>query len=98
MLVQVYTAQSPEEALALAEAGVDHVGVTIADRGLPGEVDLGVGKGIVEALGGIATSVALTVDTDPVAVQTFVAGARPDTLHLCGSTVDFPNRQSTALN
>lgn len=90
MIVQVYTAQTPDEARAVAGLGVDHVGVTIADRGLPGEVSLARGKEIVESLRGVATSVALTVDTDAVAIRTFVAAVRPDMLHLCGSTVEFP--------
>ena len=38
------------EAEALAELGVDHVGVTISDRGLPGEVGLDTGKAIIERL------------------------------------------------
>jgi len=90
MLVQIYTAQSPEEAETLAELGVDHVGVTISDRGLPGEVGLDTGKAIIERLQGRAKSVALTVETDMVAIQAFVAAVRPDILHLCGDTVAFP--------
>lgn len=90
MIVQIYTAQSPDEAVALAGLGVDHVGVTIADRGLPGEVDLDTGREIVDALGDRATCVALTVETDPTAVQVFAAAVRPDILHLCGSTTEFP--------
>ncbi|MFP3915834.1 MAG: phosphoribosylanthranilate isomerase [Actinomycetota bacterium] len=90
MIVQVYTVQSAEEARAVAGLGVDHVGVTISERGLPGEVDLAAGREIVAALEGMASSVALTVETDPVAVQMFVAAVRPDILHLCGSTAEFP--------
>ncbi len=90
MIVQIYTAQSVEEALVLAEAGVDHVGITVSDRGLPGEIELDMGREIVEALRGRATSVALTVDTDLIAVEMFAAAVHPDILHLCGSTVAFP--------
>lgn len=89
MIVQIYTAQSVDEAVALAEAGVDHVGVTVSDRGLPGEIGLDAGRNIVQALKGRATSVALTVESDPLTVQTFVAALRPDILHLCGSTTEF---------
>lgn len=90
MIVQVYTAQSTDEALALADAGVDHVGITVSDRGLPGEIGLEPGREIVGALRGRARSVALTVDTEPVAVQALVAALHPDILHLCGSTTAFP--------
>lgn len=93
MIVQIYTAQSVDEALALAEVGVDHVGITVSERGLPGEIGLDQGRRILQALDGRATSVALTVETDPMAVQAFVAALRPDILHLCGSTTTFfPNR------
>jgi phosphoribosylanthranilate isomerase len=90
VIVQIYTAQTADEALALAEAGVDHVGITVSDRGLPGEVDLATGREIIATLRGHARSVALTVDTDPIGVQVFAAALVPDILHLCGSTVDFP--------
>lgn len=90
MIVQIYTVQSPGEARDVADAGADHVGVTISDRGLPGEVDLHRGREIVDSLRGIATSVALTVDTDPLAVRAFVAAVRPDILHLCGDTTRLP--------
>lgn len=90
MIVQIYTAQSVDEALALAGAGVDHVGITVAARGLPGEVHVTAGREIVAALRGRARSVALTVDTDPIAVQMLAAALVPDILHLCGSTVQFP--------
>lgn len=86
MIVQVYTAQHPEEAAALAELGVDHVGVTISDRGLPGEIDLDTGRAIAERISGRARMVALTVDTDPIDIEGFAAAVRPDILHLCGDT------------
>lgn len=90
MIVQIYTAQSVDESLALVEAGVDHVGITVSERGLPGEIDVATGRDIVAALRGHARSVALTVDTDPIAVRMFAAALVPDILHLCGSTVGFP--------
>jgi len=84
MKIQIYTVQTPEEALAVAALGVDHVGVTPDRRGLPGEVDLAPARAIVEALKGRALSVALTVESDPVAIQAMVRAVRPDILHLCG--------------
>jgi phosphoribosylanthranilate isomerase len=86
VIVQVYTAQHPDEAERLARLGVDHVGVTIADRGLPGEIDLATGRAVLDRLVGLARSVALTVDVDPIDVQGFAAAVRPDILHLCGDT------------
>lgn len=60
MKVQIYTAQTPEEARVLVALGVDHVGITPANLGLPGEVDVETARAIVEAISG-ATSVALSV-------------------------------------
>jgi phosphoribosylanthranilate isomerase len=82
--VQIYTAQSAAEATALAGLGVDHVGVTPTHVGLPGEVDDDVAAEICDALEGIATSVALSVETDLDAIEEMVRTVGPDILHLCG--------------
>ena len=82
--VQIYTAQSSDEAVDLARLGVDHVGVTPSDRGLPGEIDFGAAREICEALEGSATSVALSVETDIEPIITMVREVRPEILHLCG--------------
>ena len=84
MKTQIYTMQSPEEALTVARLGVDHVGITPSDIGLPGEVSLTVAREIVEAVKGAATSVALTVETDLDAIEAMVQAVHPDILHLCG--------------
>lgn len=87
MIIQVYTAQSVSEARALAGLGVDHVGVTISRRGLPGEIEDQVGKDIVSALAdSAALVVALTVETDLEAIRSFAREIQPDILHLCGDT------------
>lgn len=82
--------QSPEEALAVAALGVDHVGVTPAQRGLPGEVDVATARAIVEAVRGRALAVALTVENDPVAIEDMARAVRPDILHLCGLAGSLP--------
>ena len=84
MKIQIYTMQTPEEALAVAALGVHHVGVTPGQRGLPGEVDHGAARAIVEAVRGRAVAVALTVESDLDAIETMVRVVRPDILHLCG--------------
>lgn len=87
VIVQVYTAQTPTEAVEMSRLGVDHVGVTISRRGLPGEVGLEEGKEIIAAVeDSPAKSVALTVETDPSKICEFVVEVRPDVLHLCGDT------------
>lgn len=87
MITQVYTAQTPAEAVELSRLGVDHVGVTVSGRGLPGEVDIRVGKEIVTALTGSPSKcVALTVETGLHSIRDFARELRPDILHLCGDT------------
>lgn len=82
--VQIYTAQSVEEALELASLGVDHIGITPSDLGLPGEIDLDRASAIRDALVGSARSVALTVSTDVASIAEMARSVRPDILHLCG--------------
>lgn len=87
MITQVYTAQTAAEAVELSRLGVDHVGVTVSARGLPGEVDIGAGKKIVAALAESPSKcVALTVDTELDSIREFARELRPDILHLCGDT------------
>ncbi|MEI7743254.1 MAG: phosphoribosylanthranilate isomerase [Chloroflexota bacterium] len=83
MIIQLYTMQSPAEALACVDAGADHVGIT-PPQGLPGELPtLEAMRDIVDAVGDRARCVALTVDMDPARIVTMVELVRPSILHLC---------------
>lgn len=84
MIVQIYTAQSADEAVALAERGVDHVGLTPTAVGLPGQISEAVAAEAVAALRGRARSVALSVETELAEIARMAAAVRPDILHLCG--------------
>jgi phosphoribosylanthranilate isomerase len=84
--VQIYTMQSAEEAVAVARSGVDHVGVTPSDRGLPGEVSVQTAAEICRAVEGFAVSVALSVESDLTDIEKMVQAVGPDILHLCGPT------------
>jgi len=84
MIVQIYTAQSADEAVALAERGVDHVGLTPTTVGLPGQISEAVAAEAVAALRGRARSVALSVETELTEIARMAAAVRPDILHLCG--------------
>lgn len=75
--------QSVEEARAVASLGIDHVGVTPSHRGLPGEIDEALAAEICRSITGMATSVALSVETDLVAIESIVKKVRPDIVHLC---------------
>lgn len=82
--VQIYTAQTVEEALDLASLGVDHVGLTPSAIGLPGEIDATAARAISDALAGIARSVALSVAAELGSIVEMVETVRPDIVHLCG--------------
>lgn len=84
MHIQIYTMQTPDEARAVAGLGVDHVGITPSALGLPGEVDLPTARAIADAVRGLATIVALSVDEDLDAIEAMVRAVQPDILHLCG--------------
>ncbi len=84
MKIQIYTMQSVEEALAVIAEGVDHVGITPSDIGLPGEVDVHTARAIVEAVVDAAVSVALSVESNLDAIVSMAQAVRPAILHLCG--------------
>jgi phosphoribosylanthranilate isomerase len=83
MIVQLYTMQSPEEALAVIEAGADHIGLTPSASGLPGEIDFATAQAIMRATEGKAVRVALTIETTLPPIAAMVEAVRPDVLHLC---------------
>jgi phosphoribosylanthranilate isomerase len=84
MIVQIYTVQSPAEGLALASLGVDHIGITPSDHGLPGEISNVYAAEVFAAIGDKAVKVALTVDSDLMKIVDMVKTVKPDILHLCG--------------
>ena len=90
MKIQIYTMQTVDEARAVAALGVDHVGVTPSDSGLPGEVNFTTARAIVDAVRNLAVSVALSVDSDLAAIERMVLAVRPNILHLCGLKNTLP--------
>ncbi len=84
MKTQIYTMQTVDEAQAVVAHGVDHIGITPSNIGLPGEVDFVTARAIVDAVGSSAVRVALSVETNLDAIEAMVHAVRPDVLHLCG--------------
>lgn len=84
MKTQIYTMQTIDEAKAVVALGVDHIGVTPSNSGLPGEVDFATAKAIVDAVSNSAICVALSVESKFDEIETMVQTVRPDILHLCG--------------
>lgn len=84
--IQIYTMQTPQEAEAVVALGVDHVGITPADRGLPGEISVATAQEIVQTIRGRATVVALSVEEEITDIADMVRAVQPDILHLCAPT------------
>ncbi len=95
--VQIYTAQSVDEALELARLGVDQVGLTPSAIGLPGEIGIATARTIRNALVGHARSVALSVAEDLGSIVEMVDAVQPDILHLCGPPGSVGPRDVTQL-
>jgi len=95
--IQIYTMQTPAEVRAVVGLGVDHVGITPGNADLPGAVDLATARAIVEAVEGAAVSVAISVETDPEAIEAMVHAVQPDILHLCGLAGSMPPEAVRAL-
>jgi phosphoribosylanthranilate isomerase len=83
MKVQIYTMQSVDEALNIVELGVDHLGLTPSQIGLPGEIDFWTAREIVEVVDDAAVCVALTVETNEKEIIRMARAVQPDILHLC---------------
>ncbi len=84
MHTQIYTVQNSAEAIALAELGVDIIGITPTTRPLPGKVTDDAARDIFEALGNRALKAALSVEDDEDEIVRMVSIVKPDILHLCG--------------
>lgn len=96
MIIQIYTTQTPEEGLAMAALGVDYIGITPSNKGLPGEVSDEQGRLIFEAIGNRAVRVALTIEQDLEIIAAMVRTVRPDVLQLCGNPDSMVNPQGAA--
>jgi phosphoribosylanthranilate isomerase len=83
MKVQIYTLQSVEEALEVSSIGVQHIGITPSNIGLPGEISYEVAKSICNEVTEV-TKVALSVSSDLDEIVDMVMYVNPDILHLCG--------------
>ncbi|MEE9599403.1 MAG: phosphoribosylanthranilate isomerase [Anaerolineales bacterium] len=90
MKIQIYTMQSVDEALQVVSLGVDHLGITPSNIGLPGEINFSTAREIMEVVDNAAVCVALTVETNMKEIVTMVQAVQPDILHLCGLENSFP--------
>lgn len=86
MLVQIYEISSPEGARALAELGVDHIGVLVGDGLFPREQSIDRARIIFSAIPSSCKGVALSLSADLRLIEHIVAELKPSILHLGAST------------
>ena len=85
MLVQIYETSSPEEARALAELGVDHVGVLVGDGSFPREQSVDRARLIFSAIPSSSKAVALLLSGDVRLIEHIVSELKPAIVHLGAS-------------
>ena len=87
MHIQIYSIMTVEEALAVADAGADRIGILVTDPSNPNhfpcEISEEEARPIFEALKGRATSVLISVALTEEAVLRQTELLKPDVLHLC---------------
>ena len=64
MLVQIYEVTSPEEANALGDLGIDHIGVLVGDGSFPRELSIDHARLIFAAIPSSSKGLALLLTSD----------------------------------
>jgi phosphoribosylanthranilate isomerase len=82
MLVQIYETTSPDEARALAELGVDHIGILVGDGSFPREQSIDRARRIFSAISPPSKGVALLLSADTKLIERIVSELKPAILHL----------------
>ena len=86
MIIQVYEIQAPEEALLMAECGVDHIGGVILS---PHEWQIPALRESVAVIRGAGRKSSLIpLFADPESVHRVIDWYRPDIVHFCDSLND----------
>lgn len=87
MIVQTFSLQYPDEALACIEAGADWLGLLTGDPRCPAAVTAEQAKAIFDAIGDKAKKTAIIMERNEQRVIETCEYLRPDTLQLCDETV-----------
>jgi phosphoribosylanthranilate isomerase len=94
MLVQIYEVQTPEEAVALARLGVDHIGALVGDGAFPRELPVDHARAIFAATPAGSTRVALSLAADREEVGRVIEHTRPNIIHI-GAALELFSRADT---
>jgi len=86
VIVQIYEVTSAAEAVALAQLGVDHVGVLVGDGGFPRELAPAAARAVFAVLPRGVRRVALSLSADEAAIARAAEASGLDLLHLGAAT------------
>ena len=96
MLVQIYEVTTPEEARAVSEAGVDHVGVLVGAGEFPRELPAAAAQQVAAGIRSGAKFSALFLTADLALIAAWAEALRPDILHL-GAAPELLSPAQTAM-
>jgi len=85
MLVQIYEISTPEEARALGNLGVDHIGVLVGDGSFPREQSVDQARLIFSAIPSSSKGLALLLCADVRLVEQIILELKPAIVHLGAS-------------
>ena len=86
MLVQIYEISTPEEARALGNLGVDHIGVLVGDGSFPREQSVNQARRIFSAIPSSSKGLALLLSADVRLVERIISELKPAIVHLGASS------------
>lgn len=88
MKVQIYSLTSVADAVAVADAGADLIGVVVADSAaVPEGIDARTAREVLRAVSPRAIGVALTTRTDPDEICAMAEAVQPQILHIAAAVV-----------
>jgi phosphoribosylanthranilate isomerase len=97
MIVQIYEVVTPQEAAALAQAGVDHAGVLVGPGDFPRERSCRQARAILAALPAGATRLALSLSGDPLELERVARDLAPDIFHIGAALERISPEQTRAV-
>ena len=90
MITQIYSLSDPALAVEVAKAGADYIGVnpTAKNNGKTKEKAMADSIAVFNAIDGLATKVALSIDCTFEEQVEIIEKVKPDILHICGNDDD----------
>ncbi len=82
MIIQIYEITNPTEARAIADLGVDHIGVLVGKGNFPRELNFVQTRGIFDSLAGQSKGIALSLAPVAEEIIEVVENTHPDILHI----------------